>query len=346
MVGFPPARPTPRRTGKMSEQAALVTGGAGFIGSHLVDALLSDGLAVTILDDFSTGRQQNVKHLSRAEQVKVVNGSVLDASVVDPLVKQHALVFHLAAVVGVHNVLRDPLGAISVNVDGTREVLSAAFRYGARVILASTSEIYGRNGALPFIESSDRVLGPTWVQRWSYSTAKALDEHLAFAYAERGLRVSIVRYFNVYGPRLHEHGYGSVVARFITQALAGRPMTVHGDGSQTRAFTYVSDAVSGTIAAGVKPEACSRVFNIGRPEEIAIGELAKLIRTLAGSESPITHVPYDVDYPGAFQDTPRRTPDVTSAMTTLGFAPSVGLRDGLQQTISWFRSSVAALEAP
>jgi nucleoside-diphosphate-sugar epimerase len=322
----------------MSERV-LVTGGAGFIGSHLVDRLLEDGAAVTVLDAFTTGRDANLVGHAQSSQLSVIRGSVLDGPLVDNLVAEHPLVFHLAAAVGVHNIVVDPLAALHTNIQGTENVLSSAHRHGSRVVLASTSEIYGRSRELPFREDGDRVLGPSWVHRWSYSTAKAIDEHLAFAYAEQGLRVSIVRYFNSYGPRIDESGYGSVIARFAAQALRGEPITVHGTGQQTRCFTYVSDTVEGTLLAARRKEALSNVFNIGNSEEITILGLAETIRSMVGSDSRIELIPYESAYPTGFQDTPRRVPDLTRASTLLGFRPVVSVHDGLARTLAWCRAN-------
>lgn len=316
----------------------LVTGGAGFIGSHLVDRLRAEGREVTVLDDLSTGSLENLATRRDDPGTTVRPGSVLDAALVDELVAAHPLVFHLAAAVGVQHIVEDPLGSIHTNVRGTENVLVAAFRHGARVVLASTSEVYGRNVGVPFREDDDRVLGPTWMQRWSYSTAKALDEHLAFAYSEKGLAVSIVRYFNSYGPRIDERGYGSVVARFITQALGGEPLTVHGDGQQTRCFTYVSDTVEGTLRCGIRAKALGRVFNIGADHEISILELAEIIRKLTGSDSTIQLAPYDSHYPRGFEDTRRRVPDARRARDELGFVPAVTLDEGMRRTVDWCRS--------
>ncbi len=313
----------------------LVTGGAGFIGSHLVDRLLERGDAVTVLDNLSTGRDANLADAARHANVRIVHASVMDADVVEDVVRGSDLVFHLAAAVGVTHIVRDPLGTVLTNVRGTENVLAAAHTYGVRVVLASTSEVYGRNEAVPFREDGLRVLGPTWIHRWSYSTAKAIDEHLAFAYAERGLRMSIVRYFNAYGPRIDESGYGSVIARFAAQALRGETMTVHGDGQQTRCFTYVSDTVRGALLAGECEEAIGQVFNIGNPREITILELAHLIKRIVGSSSPTALVPYEAYYPRGFQDTRRRVPDVSRARERLGFDARIALEDGLARTLAW-----------
>ncbi len=315
---------------------ALVTGGAGFIGSHLVDRLCREGYEVAILDDFSTGSRENLVEAERAG-IQLTDGSVLDADLVDKLVATYPLVFHLAAAVGVRYIVDDPLASVLTNVRGTEHVLASAARHGARVLLASTSEIYGRNTRVPFREEDERVLGPTWMHRWSYSTAKAIDEHMAFAYAERGLSISIVRYFNAYGPRIDERGYGSVVARFVGQALSGRPLTVHGDGKQTRCFTYVADAIEGTLLCSTRSEALGKVFNIGTTREVSILQIAETIRTMTGSSSPIEFIPYESAYPRGFEDTRRRVPDISRARETLGFEARVTLEDGMRRTVDWCR---------
>lgn len=316
---------------------ALVTGGAGFIGSHLVDALLAGGWQVVVLDNLSTGRPANLAHLAREPRLTFVEGDVCDAGLVARLMRGCEVVYHLAAVVGVRFVLDDPLGGIITNVHGTENVLAAAARYGARVCFASTSELYGQSKDVPFAEASARVLGPTWVPRWSYATAKALGEHLCFAYRARGLGVSIVRYFNAYGPRLHPDGYGSVVARFIVQALAGEPLTVHGDGRQSRAFTFVADTVRGTLLAGTEAAALGEAFNIGGDTETSIEDLARTIVALTGSPSPISFQPYEAAYGPNFADPQRRLPDVSKARRLLGFGAQVPLAEGLARTIAWFR---------
>lgn len=323
----------------------LVTGGAGHIGSHLVDRLLERGDTVAVLDNFSTGRPGNLAQHAGEPRLTVVQGDILDADLVDRLIAEHPLVFHLAAAVGVRYIVDEPLESVLTNVRGTEHVLASAHRHRTRLVLASTSEIYGRSDSVPFREDSDRVLGPTWIHRWSYSTAKAIDEHLAFAYLELGLRVSILRYFNCYGPRIDERGYGSVIARFAAQALRNEPITVHGDGKQTRAFTYISDTVRGTLLAAERDAAIGHVFNIGNTRESSIGELAELIRAELHSSSQIVLTPYESSYPKGFQDTRRRVPEVTRAKRMLGFEAVVPLEQGLAQTLAWcsehYRASVA-----
>ncbi len=325
---------------------ALVTGGAGFIGSHLVDRLLERGDEVVVLDNLSTGRVANVRHHLENPRFRFVNDSILNGAAVDRLVESCDVVFHLAAAVGVWHIVQNPLHAIQVNVEGTETVLRAAFRHWKKVVLASSSEVYGKSTRAPLREEDDRVLGPTTVTRWSYSSSKAIDEHFAWAYAAQGLPVVILRFFNVYGPRIHENGYGTVVARFIRQALWGEDLTVHGDGSQTRCFCYVDDLVEGILLASRVPEAEGQVFNLGNDGEASIRELAELIRDLAGSHSRIVSVPYEDYYGQRFEDTPRRVPDLTRARLVLGYAPRVGLEEGLARTIAWCRRNGFLKHAP
>ncbi len=315
----------------------LVTGGAGYIGSHLVDALCDDGHAVRVLDDLSTGKASNLA--GRLDEIQLVNGSVLDAPLMDLEVEQAQLVIHLAATVGVRHIVADPLAAILRNTRGTEHVLAACHRYWRKVVVASTSEVYGKTSKVPMQEDDDRVLGPTTVHRWSYSTTKAMDEHLALAYAAHQLPVVIVRYFNSYGPRLDERGYGSVVANLLRQALAGQAMTVHGDGNQTRCFTYIDDTIRGTLRAAFTPEAEGLVLNLGATRETTIRELAELIRTAVGSRSEVRLTPYGDYYGPGFEDTRRRVPDITRAREILDWEPQVELEDGLAQTIEWWQKA-------
>lgn len=314
----------------------LVTGGAGFIGSHLVDALMEQGHEVTVIDNLSVGKIANIAHHLENERFHFVNDSILNTATLEQLTRQADLIFHLAAVVGVKYVVEDPLNAIIVNVRGTENVLELAFKYWVRTVIASSSEVYGKSTAVPLREDGDRILGPTTVPRWSYSDAKAIDEYFALAYARKGLPVTVVRYFNAYGPRLDPRGYGSVVARFFTQALRGEPITVYEDGRQTRCFTYVADTVRGTILAGTVREAAGQIFNIGSDREITIGELAERIRTLTGSRSEIVYVPYASAYGPDFEETRRRVPDVTRARQLLGFEARTPLDEGLRLTLDWF----------
>jgi UDP-glucose 4-epimerase len=316
----------------------LVTGGAGYIGSHLVDALLKRGDEVLVVDNLSTGKIENIRHLLGHPAFQFINDSILNEPLLERFVPALDRIFHLAAAVGVRHVLQDPLAAINTNVRGTEVVLGLAFKYWKRLVLASTSEIYGKASHLPFREDDDRVLGSTAVARWSYSMSKAIDEHFAFAYAAKGLPVAIVRYFNSYGPRLDERGYGSVVANFVRQALRGEPITVHGDGKQTRCFTYIDDTVAGTLLAAEAAGAVGEAFNIGNPVETSILELAQAVKRLARSKSHITFIPYKAYYGDGFEETRRRVPSVDKAKRLLGFAPEVDLEQGLKETLSWCRA--------
>ena len=315
----------------------LVTGGAGFIGSNLVDALMKQDHEVTVLDNLSVGRVANIESHLKSDHFHFVNGSILELATLERLVRQVDLIYHLAAVVGVKYVVEDPLQAIVTNVRGTENVLELAFKYWTTTVVASSSEIYGKSTEVPLREESDRLLGPTSVNRWSYSDAKAIDEYFALAYADRGLPVSVVRYFNVYGPRLDPNGYGSVIAKFVMQALRGEPLTVFDDGKQTRCFTYAKDAVDATIRAATEPKAVGRVFNVGSDREITIIDLARLILELVGSDAGITHVSYSSAYGSDFEETRRRVPDVTRAREALGFEAQTPFEDGLRRTIAWFR---------
>ncbi len=320
----------------------LVTGGAGFIGSHLVDHLLELGHRVTILDDLSTGSPANIEHAVKDSGCEFVEGTVLDKKLVEDLVSESRLVFHLAAVVGVKNVVENPRQGIEVNVGGTENILKAAAKNGARVVLASSSEVYGISREIPFVEDGPRLLGPTNVQRWSYAASKALDEHLGFTYAADGLPVTSIRYFNAYGPRIDESGYGSVIARFMSQAFKDEPLTLYGDGNQTRSFTFVDDAVQGTYLAGTHPAAVGEVFNIGSRTETSIRELALEICALIGCEPVFTCTPFEEVFGNNFQDIYRRVPSVEKAKTLLGFEPNVTLQEGLKSTISWARRNYAS----
>lgn len=316
----------------------LVTGGAGHVGSHLVDRLLKEKHEIVVLDNLSNGSPDNLQHHLAEKGFKLVQGTILDESLMSEAMRDCQLVYHLAAVVGVRRVVEDPRQNILVNFMGTEIVLRLAHQRGSKVILASTSEIYGKGDAVPFSEDVDRLLGPTQVARWSYSTAKALGEHLALAYAQKSLPVVILRYFNSYGPRLRGDVYGGVVARFLRQALENVPLTIHGDGSQSRCFTYIDDLVRGTILAATMPEAEGEVFNIGNDRETSILELAQTIMKITRSRSTITFVPCRDVFGDHFEDPPRRQPDVLKAKRLLGFEAMVSLEEGLKRTARWMRS--------
>ncbi|GIW46111.1 MAG: UDP-glucose 4-epimerase [Candidatus Binatia bacterium] len=313
----------------------LITGGAGFVGSHLAEAFLLRGDEVLVLDSAPADKLQ---HILDHPRLQLVCGNVLDGRVVDRLVAQCDVAYHLAAVVGVEHYVTDPRQVLEVNINGTQNVLRAAWRYGRKVVFGSTSEVYGRNPKVPWQEDDDRVLGSTRTNRWCYATSKAAGEHFCFAYQRLGLPVTIVRYFNVYGPRLDQLDSGRVVTIFLGQALRHQPLTVIGDGTQTRCFTYVSDCVRATVAAGVEPRADGDVFNIGTNVETSILDLARLIIELSGSRSEIRFVRYDDVYGSSYEDIPRRVPDVTKMHEILGVRAETPLRDGLERTIAWFRS--------
>ncbi len=318
---------------------ALVTGGAGFIGSHLVDSLRKEGHQVVVLDDLSSGKRANLEsHLGQAG-FDFIEGSVRDEATVAQAMAGCQWVFHLAAVVGVERVVTDPLSCILTNVGGTEAVLAAAHKMRAKVVLASSSEVYGKSAQLPFVEGGDSLLGPPTVSRWAYALSKALDEQLALAYAAQGLPVVVLRYFNAYGPRLDPRGYGSVAVRFLEQARRGEPLTVYGDGRQSRAFSYVSDIVAGTLAAAQRPEAQGQVINLGSDREITIQELAETVLQLTGATSSIVHLPYEKVFSSPFEDPPRRVPALDKARQLLGFSPQVSLEEGLRRTAAWLKDS-------
>lgn len=321
---------------RQMKKVVLVTGGAGFIGSHLVDALIARGESVLVVDDLSTGRLENIKHHLEDENFSFIHGSILDAEIMEKAVLQSSLIFHLAAMVGVKFIVHDPLKCITVNVRGTELLLFLAFQHKKKVILASSSEVYGKSERAPYSEEDERVLGSTNINRWCYSESKAIDEYFALAFARKGLPVVVLRLFNCYGPRINEEGYGTVVAQFLRQTLAGEAVTVFGDGKQTRCFTHVSDLVRAFLLASEKAEAAGKIFNVGSEDEIQILDLARLVKSLTGSSSPITLVPYQDYYGQSYEDTPRRVPNLTKARRLLGYTPIVSLEQGLQETLSWW----------
>jgi UDP-glucose 4-epimerase len=315
----------------------LVTGGAGFIGSHLVDRLVDQGDDVTVLDDFSTGRRSNIRDHAERDTVRIIEGTILDEALVETLADGCDRVFHLAAAVGVAHIIANPLGSIQVNSRGTENVLTACAHHERKVLIASSSEVYGRGGRVPMHEDDDRILGSTVIPRWSYATAKALDEHLLLAHAAQGLRGVIVRYFNIYGPRMDPQGYGSVMATFLRQALTREPLTVYGDGLQTRCFTYIDDCIDGTMLAMELPSAEGQVFNVGNAAtETAIAELARRVIETTGSPSSIVHETYESHFGKGFEDTRRRVPSAARASEGLGWTARVDLDAGLRRTLeSW-----------
>jgi UDP-glucose 4-epimerase len=317
---------------------ALVTGGAGFVGSHLSDLLLERGHEVSVLDNLSTGSIENIEHLKSHPRFRYVIDSVANEPLLAELIDRCDVVFHLAAAVGVKKIVEEPVHTIETNVHGTEVVLRHANKKKKLVVIASTSEVYGKSVDVPFREDADLVLGPTPKHRWAYACSKAIDEFLALAYwKERKLPVVIVRLFNTVGPR-QTGQYGMVIPNFVRQALAGQPITVFGDGSQSRSFTYVGDVVRGLIGLAQEPRAVGEVFNIGHGAEITIGELAARVKELTGSGSPIQLIPYEQAYEAGFEDMPRRVPDISKIRKLIGYEPTVGLDEILVKVIDYFRS--------
>jgi UDP-glucose 4-epimerase len=303
----------------------LVTGGAGFIGSHLSEALVERGDEVVGLDDLSTGSAANVAGMSSARTYRLVVGSVLDAQLLDELVEQCDTVIHLAAAVGVTLIVEQPLRSLVTNIQGTEKVIEAAHRHARRLFLASSSEVYGKNGEVPLRETADCLIGTPTRSRWGYALSKAVDECLAMAYSrEKGLSTVIARYFNTVGPR-QSPAYGMVIPRMIRQALAGEPVTVFGDGTQTRCFCHVSDVVDAVIGLLDNPGAQGEVFNIGSTEEVSINELAARVVAVTGSSSSVVRIPYEQAYAPGFEDTLRRVPDVEKIRSLTGWSPTHNL---------------------
>lgn len=316
----------------------LITGGAGFIGSHLAETLLDRGHAVHVLDDLSTGSIDNVAHLKRQPAFRYTIDTAIDPRVVAELVDEADVVYHLAAAVGVELIVESPVRTIETNVHTTEIVLAQAAKKKKPVFLASTSEVYGKSATLPFREDGDLLLGPTYKGRWSYACSKALDEYLGLAYwKERGLPVVIGRLFNTVGPR-QTGRYGMVVPRFVRQALAGQPVTVYGDGTQQRCFCHVADVVSALADLMGHEDAHGGVFNIGNTEEISMMHLAERVIAAVGSESEIVLVPYDEAYEEGFEDMPRRIPDTTRIRNLLGWAPTRTLDEILDDVIEYRRA--------
>jgi UDP-glucose 4-epimerase len=319
---------------------ALLTGGAGFVGSHLADALLDRGHHVMVIDDLSTGSMDNIVHLKGRPGFEYVIDSVMNEPLMAELIDRADIVFHLAAAVGVKLIVEAPVRTIETNVHGTEVVLTHASKKGRLVVVFSTSEVYGKSVHVPFREDADLVMGPTSKHRWAYACSKAIDEFLALAYwKERKLPVIVVRLFNTVGPR-QTGRYGMVIPTFVRQALTGEPITVHGDGRQSRSFTYVGDVVDGLIKLASEPRAIGGVFNIGASEEISMLDLAHRVKSLTASDSPIELIPYDVAYEAGFEDMPRRVPDLTRIRELVGYHPTISLDEILRRVIGHTRENL------
>jgi len=332
-----PSTPQPSRR-------ALITGGAGFIGSHLAEVLLDAGHHVSIIDDLSTGSMDNIDHLVDHPRFRLAIDTITNPVVMDRLVSECDVIFHLAAAVGVQLIVQRPADVIETNVVGTHAVLDVARRYRKKIVIASTSEIYGKNGNVPFAEDDDRLLGSTTKSRWSYSTSKAVDEFLGLAYHHQyGLPVVIVRLFNTVGRR-QTGQYGMVVPRFVQQALRGEPLTVYGDGQQSRCFCNVADTVRAIVGLSESPEASGQIFNVGSMAEVTIHELARQVLSLvprngrasADDDSRIVFVSYEEAYEEGFEDMMRRVPDISKINAAIGWEPRIPLEETLRQVIGSF----------
>jgi UDP-glucose 4-epimerase len=316
----------------------LITGGAGFIGSYLAADLLARGDTVVVLDDLSTGRLENIRHLEGNKNLSLVAGSILEQELTEELIKGCDVVYHLAAAVGVKYVVDDPLKSIRINILGSENVLRSCARWRRKVFVASTSEVYGKGNGAPFKEADDLLMGPTSSLRWSYACSKALDEYMALAYFKKyRLPVVIGRFFNTCGPRQRGE-YGMVIPRFVRNALLGRPLSVYGDGTQSRSFGFVGDAVNAVIALMETPAAEGQVFNIGRPEEVRIRDLAQKVIDLTLSTSKIEFMSYAEAYGESFEDIKWRVPDISKIYRLTGWQPKVDLEELLLKVIEYEKS--------
>ncbi len=316
---------------------ALITGGSGFIGSHLADALLAQGQHVVAIDDLSTGRLENIQPLLSNPNFQFVYETIRHETVMDRLVSECDVIYHLAAAVGVELIIKDPVHTIETNIEGSATVLRLARRYRKTTLIASTSEVYGKNEAIPFREDADRVMGPTIKSRWSYAESKAMDEFLALAYHKQfGLPIVICRFFNTVGSR-QTGTYGMVIPRLVKQAVNGETLTVYGDGNQSRCFCNVKDTVRAVVKLSQEPKAIGEIFNVGSGEEISILDLAKRIVARTRSQSKIELIPYDQAYEAGFEDMRRRVPSTEKIKAAIGWQPTIPLDHTLDEVIAQFR---------
>lgn len=324
----------------------LITGGAGFIGSHLAETLLQRGQHVTIIDDLSTGRMENFAHVRAYPHFRFAIETIMNETVMDRLVSECDMIYHLASAVGVELIVNRPVEVIERCILGSEIVLKIANRYKKKVFITSTSEVYGKSSKVPFSEDDDRILGSTTKSRWSYSCSKAIDEFLALAYLkEKGLPVVIVRLFNTVGPR-QTGQYGMVVPRFVQAAMRNQPIRVYGDGMQSRCFGYVGDVVNAMIALANHPEAVGQIFNIGSNEEITIMDLARKVKAIVGSQSELVNVPYEEAYEQGFEDMARRVPDLTKINRLIGFTPKVRLDEIIVRVRDYFAEQRQNAKSP
>lgn len=324
----------------------LLTGGAGFIGSHLAEAILDKGAQVNIIDDLSTGGIENIQHLKGQSGFKYVLDTVMNKSVMAELVDEADIILHLAAAVGVKLIVESPVRTIETNIKGTEIVLELAAKKKKPVVIFSTSEVYGKSNGAKFLETGDLILGPTFRGRWSYAASKIIDEFLALAYyKEKKLPVIIIRLFNTVGPR-QTGRYGMVVPRFVQQALSGEPITVYGDGKQTRTFTHVKDALWAILRLVEHPRAIGEIFNVGGKEEISIEGLAYLVKEVLQSTSPVEYIPYEKAYEEGFEDMRKRVPDISKIQNLVGYDPKFSLKDIILDVAKYQKSAEFIHEKP
>jgi UDP-glucose 4-epimerase len=317
---------------------ALITGGAGFIGSHLAEALLAQGHRVTVVDDLSTGRFDNIAHLVKHPLFGFAIETITNETVMDRLTSECDVIYHLAAAVGVKLIVDQPVRTIETNILGTETVLRLANRYRRKVLLASTSEVYGKGVRVPFSEDDDRLIGSTGKSRWAYATSKAVDEFLGLAYhREKELPVVVLRFFNTVGPR-QTGRYGMVIPRFVGWALAGEPIQVYGTGKQSRCFCNVADTIRAIVRLTDEPQAVGEIFNVGTDESITIEELAFKVKAMTASPSDVIYVPYDEAYAPGFEDMDRRVPDIQKIGRAIGWRPTIALDRTLEQVIEYVRA--------